>query len=365
VENITITPQERKGLIVEMKPERRPSRRLRMHIALLASDGLWPTEISRLLFCSRTTVYAVVSRFLREDLAAFDERCKRGPKPLLSGEADERLGKLLEEDSPTEHGWLRSRWSCKLICLQLLRERLASVSRETLRRALHRLGFRWRRPRPVPPERDSQEQVEEKHARLSDVQQMTEQEAGSFFQDETKLETNPKVGFCWMREGKQKPLRTPGTNRKVWISGALNFHTGRLHWVVGERRDGELFIRLLDHLRGIYRCHKQLHLAVDNDGSHVSKRVKDYVEDSAGRVRLHPLPSWSPESNPVELVWWSLHEAVSRNHECAGLDDLVELAEGYLGKRQPFKLKLGKVYEQLERPPPRDRASVHLSRGVI
>ena len=40
-----------------------------------------------------------------------------------------------------------------------------------------------------------------------------------------------------------------------------------------------------------------------------------------GRVRLHPLPSWSPESNPVELVWWSLHEAVSRNHECAGLDD--------------------------------------------
>ena len=158
---------------------------------------------------------------------------------------------------------------------------------------------------------------------------------------------------------------TPGNTRKVWISGALNFHTGRLHWVVGERRDGELFIRLLDHLRKTYRCHKQLHLAVDNDSSHVSKRVKDYVEDSAGRVRLHPLPSWSPESNPVELVWWSLHDAVSRNHECAGLDDLVDLAEGYLGKRQPFKLKLGKVYEQLERPPPRDRASVHLSREYL
>jgi hypothetical protein len=71
------------------------------------------------------------------------------------------------------------------------------------------------------------------------------------------------------------------------------------------------------------------------------------------------------ESNPVELVWWFLHEAVSRNHECAGLDDLVELAEGYLGKRQPFKLKLGNVYDHLQRPPPRDRASVHLSRGVI
>ena len=56
---------------------------------------------------------------------------------------------------------------------------------------------------------------------------------------------------------------------------------------------------------------------------------------------MHPLPSWSPESNPVELVWWSLHEAVSRNHECAGLDDLVEFAEGYLEERQPFGPKLG------------------------
>jgi transposase len=93
--------------------------------------------------------------------------------------------------------------------------------------------------------------------------------------------------------------------------------------------------------------------------------VKKYVEDSEGRVNLHPLPSWSPESNPVELVWWSLHEALSRNHECTGLDDLVELTEGYLKERQPFIPKLGEVYDCLERPPPRGRASVHLSRGVI
>ena len=351
MESISLTPQQRKDLIIEMKRERKPSRRLRMHIVLLTSDGRSPTEIARVLFCSRTTVYAMASRLLREGRAAFDDRRRRGPRPLLGGAADERVERLLEEESPIEHGWLRSRWSCKLVVLQLLRERLAEVSRETVRRTLHRLGFRWRRPRPVPPEKDSEEQIEEKQTRLEDVLQMTE-EAGSFFQDETKLETNPKVGFCWMRKGKQRPLRTPGTNRKVWISGALNFRTGRFHWVSGERRNDELFVRLLDHLRRTYRCHKQLHLATDNDSSHTSKRVRKCVEDSRGRVHLHPLPSWSPESNPVELVWWSLHEAVSRNHECAGLDELVEFAECYLEERQPFRLKLGKVYDHLERPPP-------------
>ena len=52
--------------------------------------------------------------------------------------------------------------------------------------------------------------------------------AGSFFQDETKLELNPKVGFCWMRKGKQKKLLTPGTNRKTWISAAAQRSTGRV-----------------------------------------------------------------------------------------------------------------------------------------
>ena len=96
----------------------------------------------------------------------------------------------------------------------------------------------------------------------------------------------------------------------------------------------------------------KLHLAVDNDASHTSKRVENYVEDSGGRISLHLLPSWFPESNPMELVWWSLHEAVSHNNECSRLDDLVGFAEAYFKEREPFRLKLGEVYEQLERSPP-------------
>jgi putative transposase len=160
------------------------------------------------------------------------------------------------------------------------------------------------------------------------------------------------VGFAWMRRGKQKQLPTPGTNQKVWISGALNFSTGRFHWVSGERKNDELFLKLLKELRRIYRCHRQLHLAIDNDSSHTSGRVEEYLKESGQRLRLYPLPAWSPQSNPVELIWWGLHEAVSRNHSCKELSDLVKFAEGYLEERQPFHLKLGEDYRQLERSPP-------------
>jgi putative transposase len=271
---------------------------------------------------------------------------RRGPEPLVNDSAQELIEGLAEEAVPTERGWLRSRWSCKLLAVELFKERALVVSRETIRRVLHRLDFRWRRPRPVPPPKDPKE----KRERLEDVLEMLQRER-SFFQDETKLEANPKVGFCWMRKGTQRRLPTPGTNRKVWISGALEFSTGSFHWVSGERKNDELFLKLLGELRRIYD-HQPLELAVDNDASHTSKRVKRYVEDSGGGLRLHPLPAWNPQSNPVELVWWSLHEAVSRNHQCQHLSELVGFAEGYLEERQPFHLQLGEDYKRLERSPP-------------
>jgi hypothetical protein len=61
---------------------------------------------------------------------------------LLGELANEYIGRLLKEDSLIEHGWLRSRWSYKLLAVELFKERATLVSRETLRRVLHRLGFR-------------------------------------------------------------------------------------------------------------------------------------------------------------------------------------------------------------------------------
>jgi transposase len=348
MQSITLAPGERKTLIRRMKRESKPSRRLRMHIVVLLADGYSPTRIARVLFCSRTTVYTIVERFLREGEASFFDRKKRGPRTLLDEAVLERIEALVEEHSPTEHGWLRSRWSCSLVVLQLFRERALVLSRETVRRALHRLEFRWRRPRPVPPSKD----LQQKRQRLKEIVRMLQQQKASFFQDETKIETNPRVGFAWMRRGKQKQLPTPGTNQKVWLSGVLNFSTGRFHWVSGQRKNDELFLKLLKELRWIYRCHRSLHLAIDNDRSHTSGRVEQYLKASGQRLRLYPLPAWSPQTNPVELIWWGLHEAVSRNHSCKELGELVEFAEAYLQDRQPFRLKLGADYEQLERSPP-------------
>jgi len=245
------------------------------------------------------------------------------------------------------------------LALQLFCERGVAVSRETVRRTLHRWDFVWRRTRPVPPPADPEQKRQRLQELLQALQELARGE-GFFYQDESKLELNPRVGFLWRRRGQQQELPTPGSNRKVWICGALNWLSGRFHWVSGPSKNSELFLKLLTELRRTYRCYRCLHLALDNDSSHTSGTVKAYVDESGERIQLHPLPARSPESNPVELIWWGLHEAVTRNHRCPELTEVLEFAERYLEEKQPFNLHLGKVYRKLQRSPP-EHAGVHLS----
>ena len=59
---------------------------------------------------------------------AFYDREKRGPRALLDDSAQRRIETLVEERSPMERGWLRSRWSCKLLlALELFKERALVV----------------------------------------------------------------------------------------------------------------------------------------------------------------------------------------------------------------------------------------------
>jgi transposase len=343
---IQLSSKERKRLISQMKRETKPSRRLRMHIVLLLADELPPSQIARVLYCSRTTVYQVGRRFVEEGEEAFDDRAPRGPAPLLDEGICQRLEELVLEESPREHGFNRSRWTCAVLATQVLKEFALRVCPETVRRALHRLGLRWRRPRPVPPLSHPQE----RKRRLLEILNLlltSPKEEGILFQDETELHLNPKVGFAWMRRGQQGLLPTPGTNQKAVLSGGVNWRSGKLVLVTGARRATDLFLAFLEQVRTRLRRYRKIHVIADQDRSHTSRAINEYLERWKHRLEVHLLPAWSPDANPMEMIWLVLHQTVTVNHSEPVLDELVTHARQLLEERQPFRLKLPKVYKPL------------------
>ena len=341
--SITLTTDERKALLVHLRRSPAPDLRLRAHIILLLADGYAWATITAVLFCSSRTVARWQQRFLRDRVAGLADRDRATPAGLAGRWAAVVVGWATEK-TPRAFGFFRSRWSCALLALVLGQQHQIAVGRETIRRWLHQKDLAWRRPRPVLGRRDP-----DREAKLQGLRQLLRDLPANevvVFQDEVDVNLNPKIGCMWMPKGQQAEVVTPGDNAKCYLAGSLNWRTGALIATHGPKRDGDLFVRHLHDLRRRLRRYRKVHVICDNAGFHTDCwPVWEFVAKHGDRVVLHFLPKYAPDCNPIERVWWALHEQVTRNHRCKSLDELVELVVGWLDDREVFPVE-DKVYAQ-------------------
>ncbi|WP_155408992.1 IS630 family transposase, partial [Yersinia similis] len=110
-------------------------------------------------------------------------------------------------------------------------------------------------------------------------------------------------------------IATPGQNQKHYLSGTVNAMTGRVDYVSGASKNSILFINMLKKLRQTYRRAETITLILDNYVIHKSRKVEDWLQENP-KFKLLFLPTYSPWLNKIELLWLSLHETLTRNHQC-------------------------------------------------
>jgi transposase len=314
----------------------RADRVLRRALVLLWLDqGRSYREIRAIGFASPSLVRAVKRDFAAggmERVLGSEPRTVTVPAWLMVV-----VGWLLRF-TPRHFGYFRSRWSCGLLAMLLWEQQRLRISAETVRRGLHRMNFVWRRPRPVVGPRDPD------HPRkLRRIQRLVAElpaDETVVFQDEVDVHLNPKIGSCWMPRGQQAEVPTPGNNEKRHLAGSLHWRTGRLLLSPpGRRRNAQLFIAHLDDLRCRLRAYRVIHVVCDNARFHDCRAVRDYLAQHPGRIQLHYLPKYAPETNPIERVWWHLHETITRNHRCQSLDELLTEVYDWAESPQTFYLQ--------------------------
>jgi len=87
---------------------------------------------------------------------------------------------------------------------------------------------------------------------------------------------------------------------------------------------------MLDLLVVRYPKANRIHLIVDNYCIHSAKLTQRHLEALDGRVVLHFLPPYCPDSNRIERVWQDLHANVTRNHRCRTMKGLLANAKRFL-----------------------------------
>lgn len=323
---ICLTDSQRKTALEHFRYGENARISRRAHILILLDRGWSYRQIMDAMLCGSDLVADVKRCFLENGLESAIGVTQ--PRSLDSDLTD-TICDWVVEYTPQDFGYFRTRWSCEILSEILKEQTQTSCTGETVRRWMHRLGFVWRRPRPVvgpsdPFYPDKIRQIRRllRHLPTNEI---------AVFQDEVDINLNPKIGSQWMARGLQAEVETPGNNQKLYLSGSLIWTTGTL--LVSEpqqRRNSDLFLAHLDELRRRLRGYSKIHVICDNASFHKSKDVRRYLENWRRRIQIHFLPAYSPETNPIERVWWHLHETITRNHRCKTMEELASLAMEWL-----------------------------------
>lgn len=318
--SIRLTASERKMLLKAYRYGEDAQRSRRAHVVLLLDSGASYRDLKQWLFASNELIADCLRRFRTGGVEQLLEgRVKQDtvvPKWLV------QIVRWLETKTPEDFGYFRTRWSCDILAEVLAWETGIRLNGETVRRGLRRLGFVWRRPRPVVGPTDPE--YEHKLAEIRQLLAHIPADETAVFQDEVDVNLNPKIGSCWMRRGQQSEVTTPGNNRKCYLAGSLHWRTGTLLVSPpGARRNTQLFLEHLDDLRQRLRSYRLIHVICDNASFHASRLVQEYLACWSHRMQVHFLPKYAPETNPIERVWWHMHETLTRNHRCQNIEELV------------------------------------------
>jgi putative transposase len=312
--------------------------RLRAQILLCLHSGLTWAIIAVALHTSTATIARWQKRFDEEGIDCILTRRRRAFNSLRQ-QLRSWIAPLVLKHTPGDFGLCRTRWACSAVAVVAEQKQGVCLSPETVRRMLHEEQMVWRRPRPVVRRQDPDRQ--RKLNRLRRFLRTLPENEVVVFQDEMELSTNPDIGSMWMKKGQQAEVVTPGTHQKVYLAGSLNWRTGKLlitYGQVGKGINQDLFIAHLEELRNVYRCYTKIHVICDNAKAHTGARVVEYLEDVEKRIQVHYLPTYSPETNPIERVWWLVREHVTRNHPYSKLHELLDKVTEYLIETEVFDI---------------------------
>jgi transposase len=304
----------------------------RCQIVLLWAEGMGWFGISKAIGCSLSWVGRVIRRFRDNGIAGlYDRREDNGQSKL----DEQYLATLYEivDKQPLDFGYPRPTWTQELLAKVMEELTGVKVHPGTMSRALKIIGARLGRPKPVvgcPWSKAA------KNRRLAVIQRAIDGiQPGEvvFFLDEVDIHLNPKIGPDWMNRGKQKEVMTPGQNAKRYVCGALNVPSGCIDYVAGERKNSLLFLQTLQRLLKRYPDAEVIHLVLDNFRIHSSKQVQAWMKQNGQRIRLHFLPPYCPDHNKIERKWRDLHAAVTRNHRCKTIEELMRNVDRWLKQR--------------------------------
>ncbi len=197
---------------------------------------------------------------------------------------------------------------------------------------LHRNGFSYKKPkgRPYKADAELQKQFIAEYTKLKE--EVGENEP-IFFMDAVHPTQATKLSYGWIRTGGTKHVATTASRTRLNIIGAIQL--GHLSDAITDQYETINAASVIEFMGKIRTQHgsKTIHLILDKSGYHRSSLVAEKA--SQINIKLHFLPPYSPNLNPIERLWKVMHEQARNNRFFKSAKDFKESIDGFFEKILP------------------------------
>lgn len=293
---------------------------IRIRAVQQVQSGESPEAVIRALGFDSRRIYEWLAKYRAGGWDALKSRKAPGRARKLSGTQLKWIYNTVTSKNPLQLKFEFALWTRAMIATLIRRKYGIRLSLASVGRLLAQLGLTCQRPlvRAFQQNPDLVKQwIENDYPRIR--AQAKAEGAEIFFGDESGVRSDFHAGTTWGKQGETPIVKSTGQRFKLNMISAIS-PKGHIRFMTTRGGVGaQVFITFLKRLT--HKAKRPVFLIVDGHPSHRAKKVKAFIESSAGKLKLFFLPPYSPELNPDELVWNDVkNHGVGKKMICSGVD---------------------------------------------
>jgi len=271
---------------------------------------------------SASCLYDWQRAFLLYGLDSLVYRHGGGRRPKLTPKQKKRLVELIEA-GPLVVGLETACWTSGLIRVLIWREFGVLYNRQYVCTLLSNLGFAFQKARFVSDHLDAAKRLPWLAEKWPAILRAAKRRNGLIlFEDEASFAQWGSLSYPWARRGRQPEVPTSGKRKGYKVFGAIEYFSGQLFYQGIEGRfNSESYQGFLQML--MEQTTQHLFLIHDGARYHTSAATQAFLAAHRNRITVEPLPSYSPDYNPIEYLWKKTKQRATHNKYFKEFADLM------------------------------------------
>lgn len=317
-----LTSDERKNLITSHKKERDKRVCDRIKAVLLYDKGYNYSKIAEILLLDDETIRRHIQDYFSQHKLAPENG---GSQSYLNESETILLNFYLE---------LKTYLHVRDICAYVEETFKQTYTVSGMTKWLQENGFHYKKPHGVPAKADKQKQEAfiQQYEALKNALKPGEI---IFFGDSVHPQHQTQLVHGWIKSGVRKSEKMTACQKRVNLIGAINLDTHHVEYRQVDWVNFESMKAFVTQLCEANPSATAIHLILDNAGYHKSQLFKDFIETT--KVKIHYLPPYSPNLNPIERLWKVMRENVTYNKYYPKLKDFTEGILGFFKNISDYK----------------------------